>query len=270
LFSIVVVYNNRERYEQLLLAGLKKQTAEYELIPVNNTGGKFSSAAQALNYGGAQATGKYIMFIHQDVDLHSDTWLADAEKMLDAIPDLGIAGVAGISGQGGTLKERGRNVIKHTQHLTVWDLANPIDKPEAVQTLDCCLLIVPRTVFSRLKFDEETCNGWHLYGEDYCLCCTKLNLKAYVLPLMVHHVCDDKFFTSDRFKILVSMGPLTADFYAAMKRFLRKHRNDYKEIYTCNGEWNTYQPVMLQRMDKVAASGWGLIKRSVFKGKKAA
>ena len=39
--------------------------------------------------------GKYVMFVHQDIDLLTDSWLKSAEDMLDSIPNLGIAGVAG-------------------------------------------------------------------------------------------------------------------------------------------------------------------------------
>lgn len=263
MFSIVVVFNNRQKLEDVLLASLKKQSIKYELVLVDNTGGKFSSAAQALNYGGNQAGSKYIMFVHQDIELCSPTWLGDAEKMLDGISDLGIAGVAGISAQEGTLKERGRNVIRHTSELTVWDLANPIDKPEVIQTLDCCLLIIPRIAFDQLKFDEVTCNHWHLYGEDYCLSCTKLGLKAYVIPLPVNHHSDDKFFTYSKLKILFSLGPLTQEFYGAMGRLTLKHRKDYKYIYTCNGIWNTFQPVLLQRIFIVLKSGFDLVKKKI-------
>ena len=53
------------------------------------------------------------MFVHQDIDLLSDGWLEDAERWLDVIPNLGIAGVAGMSEFGYTNEERGRNIIKH-------------------------------------------------------------------------------------------------------------------------------------------------------------
>jgi hypothetical protein len=263
LFSIVVVFNNRQKLDQVLLASLKKQSAKYELIEVDNSAGKFTSAAQALNYGGERAGEKYIMFVHQDIELCSATWLEDAEKMLDGLKDLGIAGVAGISERGTDLKDRGRNIIRHTSELTVWDLANPIDSPEVIQTLDCCLLIIPREVFSKLKFDAVTCDNWHLYGEDYCLSCAGLDLRAYVLPLTVNHHSDDKFFSYNRLKILFSLGPLTPEFYQAMSQLTRKHRKDYKYIYTCNGIWNTYQPVLLQRIIIVLKSGFGLVARKL-------
>ena len=58
-----------EALNKYLLKSLNSQTALYELILVDNTQKKFKSASEALNYGGEKATGKYIIFTHQDVDL---------------------------------------------------------------------------------------------------------------------------------------------------------------------------------------------------------
>lgn len=84
------------------MKGLRNQTVTFELIPVDNVSGRYKSAAEALNYGGEKAHGEYIMFVHQDVYLHSDHWLENAEKVLDDISGLGIAGVAGMCSTGST------------------------------------------------------------------------------------------------------------------------------------------------------------------------
>ncbi len=66
-FSIVCVYNNVEILNQYLLESLKSQTILYELILLDNSCNKYKSAAEALNYGGERAKGRYIMFVHQDI-----------------------------------------------------------------------------------------------------------------------------------------------------------------------------------------------------------
>jgi len=103
------------------------------------------------------------MFVHQDVNLLSNTWLKDAEEMLDTIPNLGIAGVVGSVEEGDSVLERMRNVIAHGDDRE--QIGNPISSPERVQTLDEMLLIVPREVFLEYQFDETTCSnctctGW--------------------------------------------------------------------------------------------------------------
>jgi hypothetical protein len=255
MFSIVCAYSNQDTFHKYLVSSLQKQTVKYEPVFVDNCSKQFSSAASALNYGGGKATSKYIMFVHQDVDFESATWLADAGKLLDDLPGLGVAGVAGVSESGRNLRERGRNIITHGPERIAWEFGNAIDKPEAVQTLDCCVLIVPKTVFDKLQFDEVNCDNWHLYGEDYCLQVKSAGLNTYVLPLGIYHASRGIKRTS-RLKIVLSLGALPPEYYATLRDLIRKYRGKYKHIYTTNGEWNTFQPVIIQRI-------WMLVKGGI-------
>ena len=92
------------------------------------------------------------MFIHQDVELDSDSWLVKVEKLLDDILELGIVGVAGMSKKGRNFTERRRGYISDCGEI--W--REPLEKAEVVQTLDECLLIVPKSVFDKMRFDEKT------------------------------------------------------------------------------------------------------------------
>jgi 2-polyprenyl-3-methyl-5-hydroxy-6-metoxy-1,4-benzoquinol methylase len=223
MISVVCVYNDQAVLEQVLLKSLRTQTAKYELITLDNTNGRFSSAAQALNYGGSQAKGDYIMFAHQDMWLATDTWLEDAERILQSIPDLGIAGVAGQS-------EEGRNWQERCRWSIMFDNPpggrKPVQKAEEVQTLDECLLIVPWIVFSRLKFDEKVFDGWDCYGADYGLCVRQLALKAYVIPGSCSHSCSRASYHKWELRNLLKY----------QKRLYRKHKRNYKHIYTWMGE----------------------------------
>ena len=217
MISIVCVYNNEVTLKNALLASLKDQTADFELIKIDNADGKFKSAAEALNYGGSKANGDYIMFVHQDMWLGSGSWLEDAERALISIPDLGIAGVAGQSEKGRTWEERCR-----------WSILSealrdrePAHEPEEVQTLDECLLIVPRSVFGKLQFDERVFDGWHCYGVDYCLSVRQFGLKAYVIPGSCSHSCARQNMK---------------DLLKYQKRLYKKHKKYYKQIYTWTGE----------------------------------
>jgi len=248
MISVVVVYNNEQIFNENLLSSLKKQTAEFEFIPMDNTKKKFKSAAEALNQGGAKAKGKYIMFVHQDVDLRSSTWLEDTEKILDSLPRLGIAGVAGVT-ETGKGNEKCRNRIEHLEDHSFW--GNIIEEPERVQTLDECMGIVPRSLFSELQFDEKTCDDWHLYMVDYCLSCRKLGLYTYALPMFIYHRSHKK---RPR-EILKSGGSLTASYWRTLGKLTKKHKGYYKWIYTSCGEWNTFQPVIIQKIQHLSKSG---------------
>jgi len=214
MISIVVVYNDERVFKEVLLAGLKRQNVEYELIALPNADGRFKSAAEALNFGGNSAAGKYIMFVHQDVELGCDSWLEKVENALDNTPDVGIAGAAGVRKKDGHAQMRG--YISDCGGV----LGAPIDKLEEVDTLDECLLIVPKSVFKKLSFDEKTFDGWHCYGIDYCLSVGRSGLKTYVLPFFVYHR---------------SLKTNVRELLGYQKRLYKKHKNNYRRIYTTCG-----------------------------------
>ena len=231
MISIVCVYNDEKILRNWLLKSLENQTAEFELIKIDNTESAFKSAAEALNYGSKKAGGKYIMFIHQDVSLIADDWLDKAEFFLNKSMNLGVAGIAGMRNfkvsrflKVGTIPQNnGIGNVYHGSMKEPWNCNKEFTAPVEVQTLDELLLIVPRNIFESLMFDEKTCNSWHLYGVDYSLSVQNLNLKSYVLPLPVVHK---------------STGSLNKDYYKILKKILKKHKI-YKRIYTTCGVWHT-------------------------------
>ncbi|MCL4479012.1 MAG: glycosyltransferase [Deltaproteobacteria bacterium] len=234
MISIVCVYNNQDILKNILLKSLKTQTTKFELITIDNTNHKYESAAQALNFGGENSNNKYIMFVHQDVELHSNSWLQDAETYLDSIQNLGIAGVAGISEKGNTDNERARNIIRHGPDYHVW--GNSINSPEPVQTLDECLTIIPQTVFQKLKFDEGVCIDWHLYAVDYCLTVKRMNLAVYVLPMYIYHK---------------SLGFSSSEYYQTVINILEKHKDHIQSIYASGGSWSTAIDITKQLCDRL-------------------
>jgi GT2 family glycosyltransferase len=265
MFTIICVYSNKDTLDQFLLKSLKGQNAEYQVVLVDNVSGTYKSAAGAYNYGGRQATGKYLMFVHQDVDFCSGSWLSDAEMMLDSIGKFGVAGVAGMSEKGRNLKDRGRNVIINHEERCEWEFGHPIEKPEKVQTLDGCLLVAPSEVFRILKFDEKVCDNWHLYDVDYCLSCLERGYDVYVLPKSIYHRSAGPWHHRSRIKILLSLGALPESYYRSLSRLIVKHKNAFRNIYCSNGEWNTYQPVCIQRISVLAKAGFALAVQSTRK-----
>jgi GT2 family glycosyltransferase len=226
MISVICVSNNERILRENLLASLSRQSAEYEFINVENLDGKYRSAAKALNSGAEKAKGKYLMFVHQDVVLKSDDFLEKAEKFMDSIPNIGIGGVAGRMDERGNLTNMTQGFPpKHAGHLR-------IDKPERVQTVDECLFIIPKTVFDRLKLDEEVCNDWHLYSVDYSLSAAKLGFEAYVLPLDLHHVSGG-----------ASMSKM---YYRTLSKVARKHRDKFPWIHTTVGAWRSRIQISLQ------------------------
>ncbi|MCK4734303.1 MAG: hypothetical protein KAT65_17750 [Methanophagales archaeon] len=235
MISIVCVYNSEKILNDYLLKNLKNQTVNFELIDLDNSEGKFKSAAEALNYGGEKAKGKYIMFVHQDVDLSSNSWLEEVEKMLDELPNLGIAGVAGKKDERGVMSViKNGNPPENAGSIT-------IENPEEVQTLDECLIIVPKSVFDVLQFDEEVCDDWHLYAVDYSLSVKKIDFDAYAIPMFIYHRSAGYLFSGK--------------YYLTLKKVLKKHKKDCKQIYMTMGDWGTLYPLTLQKIWRLAKAG---------------
>jgi len=233
MISVVCVYNNQEGLKQHLLRSLANQTAKFELIRVDNTGGQFKSACKGLNYGASKAKGKYLMFVHHDVVLYSRFWLEEVEKILDGVPFLGVAGCSGVSQDGkmlGLIKDRG----------CLW--GRPVTEPEEVQSLDESLLIIPRPIFDRFKFDE-TLPGWHAYGVDYSLTVREHGLKAYVIPAFIHHKSPN---------VLPALDP--GGLLKAHRKVWIKHRVSSPRVFTsCGKLWwgRCILPLWIQRISRL-------------------
>lgn len=227
MISIVCVYNNEGILNKYLINSLKSQTADYELILIDNTNNKFKSAASALNYGGRKAKGKYIIFAHQDMDLCYNQFLQDVNNYFAFISNLGIAGVAGKCND---------KVISNIKHGKLHKSAGnfQIAEPCIVQTLDECLIIIPSDIFKLQEFDEEICDNWHLYAVDYCLNLVPLGLYPYVLPLNIYH----RSYTVS----------LDDGYYNTLEKLLKKNKKTYNWINTTMGNWNTKIPVKIQKI----------------------
>ena len=197
------------------------------MILVDNTQNKFKSASEALNYGGEQATGEYIIFSHQDIDLLSKKFLEDLELILDKITNLGIAGVAGKS-------ELTRFILSNLKQGRAPKYAGKIQIKESteVQTIDECFFVIPKTVFEIVKFDEKVCDGWHLYAVDYCLIVKEMKFLVCVVPISLYHRS--------------VAGSFSKDYYSTVKKIIKKHKENFDPIYTTMGNWNSYYPLSLQ------------------------
>ena len=244
MFSVICVYNNKQILDDWLIKSLQNQTAKFELITIDNTQGQFKSAAEALNYGGKKATGKYLMFVHQDIDLSSGTWLEEVEKSIESLSNVGVVGVVG--------RYVDRNqVVTNIKHDIPPKLAGrlPVTDPVKVQTVDECLAIIPKSVFNKIQFDEIVCDDWHLYITDYCLAVKKMGLEVYVIPAFLYHMSAGFSFSGK--------------YYLTLKKVLGKHKRNYRLICTPYGRWSPYYPLIIQRPIYAMRIGAGYICRKL-------
>jgi hypothetical protein len=80
-------------------------------------------------------------------------------------------------------------------------------QPQAVDTLDCCCVIVHTSLLKKqaLRFDEQF--DFHLYAEDFCLQATKKQIKIQAIQTKCIHY---------------SNGTLSKAFFATYQRLLEK------------------------------------------------
>jgi len=225
IISIICVYNNKNSLEEHLLKSLKDQSMEYELILMDNTFGKFKSAAEALNFGGKKAKGQYLLFIHQDFEWSSNTWLKELSNILNTL-NFGVAGVAG---------KYSKKCISNIKggFPPILEGEIQITEPKEVSTIDEVVIIIPKAVFEEIQFDEVTCDNWHLYASDYCLTAKKTGYKVYVIPMNGYHASIGNSF-------------FEGHYYPTLRKLVKKHKKDYKMIYTTTGSWSTLIPISLQ------------------------
>jgi hypothetical protein len=217
-FSIICAYNDYEKLEKYLIRSLSRQQATYELLTIDNQKGSYPSATPILNQTAHRARYDFLLFVHQDIVFLSDTWLIDVQSKLSSFKHLGAVGVAGKTDKGVLWAS-----VIHGDPPTY---AGPRDLQNAVevQTLDGCLIIVPRMIFEKIPFDESH-KGWYLYIAGYCLDLLRNGYKSYVVPDLIYHA---------------STGPLSPISYEeAVRHLIRRHKSSVETIYTTVGEWKT-------------------------------
>ncbi len=237
MLSFICVYNNEKILEEYLLSSLKKQTVPYDLVLIDNTKGEFKSAAEALNFGASKSKGDYLVFIHQDISFTSKQSLEKLEEVLRQLPRQAIAGPAGVIRS----NEKDTGIIftniMHGEPPT-YAGSNRINAPCKVHSLDECMIVIPKEVFDILKFDGTTCNGWHLYGVDYCISASKMNITSYAIPVEVYHKGSSRSINNE--------------YYLTLKKVARKHRSNIDYLYTTIGAWPTSALLLNMKITKIS------------------
>jgi hypothetical protein len=220
LITVVCIFNNIDKLNNCLVKSLDKQNVEFEKIFIDNTDNKYNSAASVFNRVWSKAKGEFIMFVHQDVELLSNNWLDVVEKEIKRYKDIGVVGVAGC-------KQNTKGVYTNAVHGIQPEYAGQyrIDKTMEAQTVDECLFIVPKQILESVKFDENICNGWHLYSVDYCLSVLKNKYKVYLIPNEIYHYSSGFSMDSSYFKILLKL--------------VYKNKKHFTNIRTTCGNWDT-------------------------------
>ena len=152
-------------------------TGGCEYLVADNCGGNRFDAYTAIRHFIAQAKGRFLVIVHQDVRC------IDTREQLTACLDQltlqdsqwAVCGNAGCNGY-------------HTDLMHI-NIAGKIvtskNLPGKVSSLDENLLIINSKNAVNVSSDLS---GFHLYGTDICIVAATLGYSCYVIPFMVKHL----------------------------------------------------------------------------------
>lgn len=177
--SIACVFNDPHVRRECLDRSIEAYggALDVDYIPVDNTAHAFTSAGAALNHAARQARHPVVVFVHQDVYLHSIDRLVEAARAFEG-GAWGILGANGVTSDGlsvGLLRDR-------TQLIGL-----PAPDPVQVQTLDEVLFMIPRDLVLEHPLTEDADLAWHAYGVEFSLRVAALGLRAGAVDLAITH-----------------------------------------------------------------------------------
>ena len=120
----------------------------------------------------------YLVFVHQDVYLHSLRALEEAAGRLADDASIGLLGAFGIASSGsavGRIRDR------------VLLLGEPAREPVDVDSLDELLFIIPRELVLREPLAEAAELAWHAYAVEYGLRVRSLGLRVCAVDIPLTH-----------------------------------------------------------------------------------
>lgn len=179
--SIVTVFNDIEMRRACLdhsIDAHRREAPSVEYLPIDNTDGTFASAGAALNHGAGQASHDYVVFVHQDVHLHSLVALEEAAGMLADDESLGLLGAIGVTSDWrffGRVRDR------------VFLLGESTAEPADVDTVDEVLFMVPRRLLEREPLAEHPDLAWHAYAVEYGLRLRRRGLRVCAVDMPLTH-----------------------------------------------------------------------------------
>lgn len=181
--SIICVYNDAAVRQDCLDRSLDRyirgqdSSPGIEYIPVENIQGTHKSAGAALNCGALAARNDVLVFVHQDVFLHSIEAVIRAAQEMER-DNFGLLGAIGIRGDG--------RIVGLVRDRTIL-FGNPVAEPTDVDSVDELLFMVPRRLIMHAPITESPDMAWHAYAVEYGLRIRKLGLRVGVAHIPVTH-----------------------------------------------------------------------------------
>lgn len=178
LFSICTIITSKSEYALMKQSFIEHGfTQNTEFLIADNTNGNVFDAFTAINRFLQEASGQYIIIVHQDVRCIDpvDKLTSSLNSLQSVDPLWAVCGNAGARGYRNFfyyLNDNGR--IDQSKNL-----------PARVTSLDENLLIIKNGCNLSVSSDIK---DFHFYGTDLCIIADFLGYHCYVIEFMVHHL----------------------------------------------------------------------------------
>ena len=157
--------------------------------------------AEAFNRGIDKATGDLLIFSHDDIEfLNPKTWFARLSGHLSHADVVGVAGtkrlIGGAWAQVGPPYNFGKVAENDGQKAKyrVLMFSTPAPLVTGIQALDGCFIAVKRNVVQKLRFDENTFDGFHCYDIDFTFSAYSMGFNlAVATDLAILHASSGNF-----------------------------------------------------------------------------
>lgn len=255
MISIIVCHR-----DVVLLDRLKKNIEEtigvvYELVIVDNTLNSFSIFT-AYNTGVKKANYDILCFTHEDVLFYSQDW---GKKVLTHFEDdyTGMIGVTGGTAQSivpgawwynNYFAKSAISVLMSSSKKPGEDLElnynNPFDAAAKTEVIiiDGLWFCIRKDLFEKIKFDEQTFTGFHLYDADISMQVGLYAKKYVVFDILLQHVWN---------------GDINKQYYTELEKFVVKWSNHLplavrglEDKYVHLLGWHSLRNVVLDMINK--------------------
>jgi len=179
--SIVCVFNDPDVLERCLRRSITagfSDAPQTEFLPIDNRSGEFPSAGAALNHGARLAHNPVVVFVHQDVILHSLSELERAAHILLRDTKIGILGAVGIDSR--------RRIVGRMRDRVV-QIGEPASVPRDVDSLDEVLFMIRKDLVLSSPLAEDPLLAWHAYGVEYAARVRRAGMRATAMDLSITH-----------------------------------------------------------------------------------
>lgn len=177
---------------------------DYEIVLIDNSKGEYS-IFEAYNLGVERAKGDILCFMHEDIIFHSKGWGATVEHHL-ADSKVGMLGVAGMkvvplkgdARMGGyfcnNIPTRYTTLEDTPRHVTQDFIQPAVSRIEEVAALDGVWFCIPKSLFDRIRFDDATYKGFHIYDLDISLQVLTQHKKIVICnDIIIEHLSNGIF-----------------------------------------------------------------------------